>query len=123
MTDTQKLWGGRFTGRPDETFTRFNDSFAFDRRLFDADIEASIAHAEGIYNAGVLNKTEFARIKSGLEKLRKRARQDGSFLLDGDAEDVVGVRERALIRKDAGRRRGGRRRPIALSSDWLGSSR
>ena len=98
MAETQKLWGGRFTERPNETFTRFNNSFNFDRRLFEADIEASIAHAEGIHNVGILNKSEFARIKSGLEKLLKTARRDENFLTGSDAEDVHSFIETELVK-------------------------
>ena len=49
-----KLWGGRFKGEPDSDFARFNASFSFDRRLIEADIEASVAHAEALASAGIL---------------------------------------------------------------------
>jgi argininosuccinate lyase len=52
MTEKQNLWGGRFTEAPDKTFAEFNDSFRFDRRLFAADVRASIAHANGLTAAG-----------------------------------------------------------------------
>ncbi len=54
MTKSGQLWGGRFTGKPDETFAEFNDSFRFDRRLFAADVRASIAHANGLAGAGII---------------------------------------------------------------------
>ncbi len=38
-----KLWGGRFTDRPDDQMRRFGDSIDFDIRLWEADIMASIA--------------------------------------------------------------------------------
>jgi len=98
MPDTQKLWGGRFTSGPDETFTEFNNSFRFDRRLFAADVEASIAHAAAIHDAGVLSKAEFSRIKSGLEKLLKRSRQESDFFDNRDAEDVHSFIESELVK-------------------------
>jgi argininosuccinate lyase len=98
MAETQKLWGGRFTSAPHETFTRFNNSFDFDRRLFEADIEASIAHAEGILDAGVLNKSEFTKIKNGLDKLLKSARRDDNFFAGSDAEDVHSFIETELVK-------------------------
>ena len=57
MTKSGQLWGGRFTEKPDETFAEFNDSFRFDRRLFVADVSASIAHANGLEKAGVITMT------------------------------------------------------------------
>jgi hypothetical protein len=53
-----KLWGGRFTGEADAEFARFNSSFSFDRRLIEADIEGSRAHAEALLAAGILNEGE-----------------------------------------------------------------
>ncbi|MCA1631900.1 MAG: argininosuccinate lyase, partial [Acidobacteria bacterium] len=58
MAEDQKLWGGRFTGRADEGFAAFNRSFGFDRRLFAADVRASVAHGEGLRAAGVLTDDE-----------------------------------------------------------------
>ena len=55
MTKSGQLWGGRFAEKPHDTFAEFNDSFRFDRRLFAADVRASIAHANGLAGAGVLN--------------------------------------------------------------------
>ncbi|MBA2378086.1 MAG: argininosuccinate lyase, partial [Blastocatellia bacterium] len=52
MSNSEKLWGGRFTGEADAVFADFNRSFGFDRRLFAADIAGSIAHANGLCGAG-----------------------------------------------------------------------
>ena len=40
MSEGKKLWGGRFTGQIDPGFARYNRSFGFDRRLFEADVRA-----------------------------------------------------------------------------------
>ena len=48
-----KLWGGRFKGEADALFARFNASFAFDRRLIEADIEGSLAQADALREAGI----------------------------------------------------------------------
>ena len=45
MSESKKLWGGRFEGKIDPGFAEFNNSYRFDRRLFEADITASIATA------------------------------------------------------------------------------
>ena len=104
MTKSGQLWGGRFTGKPDETFAEFNDSFRFDRRLFAADIRASIAHANGLSGAGVLTAEETASITGGLSEMLEQA--DAKFFDDSDAEDVHSFIEGKLIVMigDAGRK-------------------
>src|SRR5829696_845863 len=87
MSEDKKLWGGRFTGEPDAGFARFNRSFGFDRRLFEADARGSIAHAEGLRAAGVLTDAEAEAVAGGLRALLARAGEPG-FLEDERAEDV-----------------------------------
>jgi argininosuccinate lyase len=93
----KNLWGGRFTGKADETFVKFNRSFDFDIRLFDADVKASLAHAAAIRDAGVLTEAEFAKIERGLNKLRQQAVKDESFFDDDAAEDVHSFIEGRLV--------------------------
>ena len=92
-----KLWGGRFKGEADADFARFNASFAFDRRLIDADIEASLAHAEALAAAGVLTGIESARIGDGLREIQRRAREQSGYLDGRDAEDVHSFVEAELV--------------------------
>jgi argininosuccinate lyase len=96
MTDTNNLWGGRFTEAPDKTFAEFNNSFRFDRRLFAADVLASIAHANGIKNAGILTEGEAAEIRTALQSLLEKSESDDAFL-EGDAEDVHSFIEAKLV--------------------------
>lgn len=106
MTKSGQLWGGRFTEKPDETFAEFNDSFRFDRRLFAADVRASIAHANGLARAGVLTADEAAAITGGLVEMLAAA-DSGAAIFDGsDAEDVHSFIEGTLIAAigDAGRK-------------------
>ena len=93
----KNLWGGRFKGAPDKTFVEFNRSFHFDIRLFDADIRASLAHAEAIRDAGVLTDAEFTKIERGLKKLAKEVATSTSFFDDSDAEDVHSFIEGRLV--------------------------
>ena len=97
MDDRSKnLWGGRFTERPDDTFAEFNRSFEFDRRLFDADVRGSVAHANGLAAAGVLNTDERDSIVEGLRKLSDRAASDRTFF-ESNAEDVHSFIESGLV--------------------------
>ncbi len=54
MTESKKLWGGRFEGKIDPGFAEFNNSYRFDRRLFEVDVTASIAYCQALENAGVI---------------------------------------------------------------------
>jgi argininosuccinate lyase len=101
----KNLWGGRFTGKRDATFTKFNNSFNFDKRLFAADIRGSLAHAEGILAAGVLTKSEFAKIKRGLNELLDLSARSG-FFDASEAEDVHSFIESKLVEMigDAGKK-------------------
>lgn len=96
MTTKENLWGGRFTAPQDETFTEFNRSFGFDRRLFAADIVASIAHANGLKRTGVLTETEAEDVTAGLERLAEMAGSDEAFF-ESDAEDVHSFIEAKLV--------------------------
>ncbi len=97
MTDSTNLWGGRFTGKPDEKFVEFNNSFRFDWRLFRADILASVAHSDALFHAGVLTRLEAEKIRNGLETLLKRADFDKNYFKNSDAEDVHSFIESKLV--------------------------
>src|SRR4030095_633313 len=94
---TKTLWGGRFQGEADPGFAEFNRSFAFDRRLFEVDVQASIAHCNGLAGAGVLSQEEDAQIKSGLQTILKRGIEDPSYLDDSEAEDIHTFVEERLV--------------------------
>ena len=106
MTETKNLWGGRFTEKPDETFAEFNNSFKFDRRLFAADVNASIAHCDALFHAGVLTRREAEHIKSGLNTILKRADFDKNYFDELQFEDVHSFIEARLIQLigDTGRK-------------------
>ena len=108
MSESKKLWGGRFTEAANEVFARFNQSFHFDRELFLFDLQASLAHAEGLKNAGVLSENEFVEISRGLQIMQEGFQENGENYFDefADAEDVHSFIEAKLIELigDAGRK-------------------
>ncbi|MFZ2492048.1 MAG: argininosuccinate lyase, partial [Thermoanaerobaculia bacterium] len=61
-----KLWGGRFTEEPSELLRALNDSFGFDRALFEQDVQGSVAWTEALARASVLTPDEAARMTSAL---------------------------------------------------------
>lgn len=64
-----KLWGGRFTGRTDPLMEKFNNSIGFDRRLWRADIDGSIAYAQALHACKLLTKEESTQLVDGLWKV------------------------------------------------------
>jgi argininosuccinate lyase len=106
MTKGKNLWGGRFTGGADPSFAEFNSSFSFDRRLFAADVRASVAHCNGLVGAGVLNADEGEKIKVALQTILERGRAGGSYFDEMESEDIHSFVEARLVEMvgDAGRK-------------------
>ena len=97
MDESNNLWGGRFTGKTDAGFVEFNRSFKFDRRLFEADVRASIAHCHGLGGAGVLRAQESDEITSALENILERASKAANYFDELPSEDVHSFIENRLI--------------------------
>ena len=83
--DQNKLWGGRFTEATDAFVQRFTASVDFDRRLFQQDIDGSVANM--LAKAGILTPDEVSLILDGLESIRKDI-QDDNFEWSVALEDV-----------------------------------
>ena len=47
-----QLWGGRFTKETDQLVYDFNASITFDRRMYEEDIEGSLAHVKMLAQSG-----------------------------------------------------------------------
>lgn len=124
-SQSQNLWGGRFTGQADRGFAEFNQSFSFDRRLFQADIHTSIAHCEGLFSAGVLTAAEAEQIKSALNRIGEAGKTNANYFDELPSEDVHAFVEAQLVQMvgDAGRKlHTGRSRNDQVATDlrlWL----
>ena len=105
MEKSGQLWGGRFTSGPHEIFAEFNESFRFDQRLFAADVRASVAHANGLADAGVISREECDAIIGGLSQMIVDSENQADFF-NSNAEDVHSFIEGKLIDiiGDAGRK-------------------
>ncbi|MDQ6651278.1 MAG: argininosuccinate lyase [Acidobacteriota bacterium] len=106
MAEGKTLWGGRFTSEADPSFLRFNNSFAFDRRLFEVDVRASVAHCNGLVSAGVLSQEEAGKIKDGLRTILERGLTSAAYFDEIKSEDVHSFVEERLVEiiGDAGRK-------------------
>jgi argininosuccinate lyase len=120
-----KLWGGRFKGESDPAFADFNNSFRFDRRLFEADVVASIGYCKALEGAGVLSAEEGSQIRGALDAILEKGRDSEDYFNDSSAEDVHSFVEARLIELtgDLGRRlHTGRSRNDQVATDfrlWL----
>ena len=102
---SQHLWSGRFDSAPDPAAFDFGVSFPFDRRLFEDDVTGSLAWAEALARAGVLEAADAQAIAEALTAILEQGRQDPAWVA-GDDEDVHSFVERQLVARvgDAGRR-------------------
>ncbi len=117
-------WSGRFGEPVADRVKRYTASVDFDRRLADADIAGSLAHARMLAAVGVLAADDLAAIERGMETIRGEIAR-GEFSWSRDLEDVhfnIEKRLTALV-GDAGKRlHTGRSRNDQVATDlrlWL----
>ncbi|HBA48478.1 MAG TPA: argininosuccinate lyase [Lachnospiraceae bacterium] len=91
-----QLWGGRFVGETDKMAYDFNASISFDKRLFEEDIEGSIAHVTMLAKQNILTETERDSILQGLSGIRDDVRA-GKLAVDETCEDIHSFVETELI--------------------------
>src|SRR5712675_476581 len=78
---------GRFTGGPAADVAQFTESISFDWRLWQHDIQGSIAHATMLKKIGVLKQNELSAITKGLNQIGREI-QAGLFKWKPELEDV-----------------------------------
>ena len=114
---TANLWGGRFEEAASELLRRFNDSFSFDRELFAADVEGSIAWAKALERAGVLSAAEAEKVVAGLKSVPSPDQSAHE-----DVHSYVEAKLREQIGDLAGKLHTGRSRNDQVATDlklWL----
>ena len=127
--DTQKpaasdIWGGRFSAGPSDVMQAINASVDIDQRLFEQDIDGSLAHARMLSACAVISSADADAICNGLEAVRADIRA-GRFEWKAELEDVHMNIEAALREKigaAAGRLHTARSRNDQVATDfrlWL----
>ncbi|MBR3755936.1 MAG: argininosuccinate lyase [Firmicutes bacterium] len=90
------LWGGRFEKEMDEIVKYFNASVFFDQRMYNEDIDGSIAHVTMLGEQSIVTKEEADTIIAGLEKIRGQI-ASGEIVFDVDDEDIhMGIESRLI---------------------------
>jgi len=102
---SEKLWGGRFSGKTNEQAGSFHSSIAFDSRLYRHDIKGSIAHAQMLGKQGIITKQDSESIVKSLEGILADI-ESGALKIDMNAEDIHSFVESELVSRigDPGRR-------------------
>lgn len=81
------LWGGRFEKEMDDIVKQFNASITFDQRMYEEDIDGSIAHVTMLGEQGIVTTEEKNQIIEGLEKIREKV-QNGELQFTIEDEDI-----------------------------------
>ena len=100
-----KLWGGRFSKATDTMVDDFNSSIRFDARMYEQDIDGSIAHAEMLGKQGIIPSEDSALIVKTLGEIKNDIK-NGKVEFEIDAEDIHMNIETILISRigDVGKR-------------------
>lgn len=100
-----KLWAGRFSKEADKKTNDFNSSIKTDSRMFNEDIDGSIAHASMLAAKGIISEEDCKKILAGLSDIRNDI-ISGELMIDPDAEDIHTFIEGELTSRigDAGKR-------------------
>ncbi|MDA3788872.1 MAG: argininosuccinate lyase, partial [Desulfobacula sp.] len=83
----EKLWGGRFSQSTDDLVEKFNASIDVDKRLYDSDIDGSIAHVKMMAKESIIPETDARTIIKGLEKVRKKI-ENNEIAFSDSLEDI-----------------------------------
>jgi argininosuccinate lyase len=84
---TEKLWGGRFAENTDAAVEAFTASIAIDKRLYQQDINGSIAHCRMLAKCEIITEDEAEILIRGLEQIRSEIK-DGRFTFSDRLEDI-----------------------------------
>ena len=119
-----EAWSALFSEPMSELVKRYTASVFFDKRLWDADITGSLAHADMLAAQGIISAADLKSIQDGMAQIRAEI-ETGQFEWKLDLEDVhlnIEARLTQLV-GDAGKRlHTGRSRNDQVATDvrlWL----
>lgn len=94
----RKPWAGRFSAKTEKIVESFTSSVSFDKRLWEYDIEGSIAHARMLGKQKIISHADAELIIQGLNVIKEEIKK-GKFKFNDELEDVHMNIEHALIKK------------------------
>ena len=119
-TDASAMWGGRFSGGPNDIMEEINASIGFDQRFFAQDIRASKAHAEMLGAQNIITPEDAKSICEGLDQVYGEI-ETGTFTFKRSLEDIhmnVEARLKEIIGEPGGRLHTGRSRNDQVANDF-----
>jgi argininosuccinate lyase len=124
LANKAQAWSALFSEPMSELVKRYTASVGFDQRLWRADIDGSLAHAEMLAAQGIIGADDLAAIRRGMAQITEEI-DSGRFEWKLELEDVhlnIEARLTALV-GDAGKRlHTGRSRNDQVATDvrlWL----
>lgn len=84
---SEKLWGGRFSQDTDELVEKFNASIGFDKRLYESDIQGSIAHLKMMAKESIITDEEADTLIKGLGKVKEKI-ENNEMEFSDSLEDI-----------------------------------
>ena len=90
------LWGGRFEKDMDDIVKKYNASIFFDQRMYNEDIDGSIAHVTMLGKQGIISQAESNDIVACLKKILKEV-ESGELEISSKYEDIHSFVEATLI--------------------------
>jgi argininosuccinate lyase len=129
LDNKANAWSALFSEPMSDLVKRYTASVFFDKRLWQADMKGSLAHAEMLCAQGIISTADFAAIQGGMAKIKAEI-ESGAFEWKLDLEDVhlnIEARLTQIIQAqgsgDAGKRlHTGRSRNDQVATDvrlWL----
>jgi argininosuccinate lyase len=105
LSKKSEAWSARFSEPVSDLVKRYTASVFFDKRMADADIQGSLAHAEMLAHQGIISAQDHADIQCGMAQIQSEIAA-GSFEWLLDLEDVHLNIEKRLTELvgDAGKR-------------------
>ena len=82
-----QAWSALFSEPMSDLVKRYTSSVFFDKRLWQADITASLAHADMLATQNIINADDHASIQKGMSQIWNEI-ETGSFEWKLDLEDV-----------------------------------
>lgn len=92
-----KLWEGRFSSPMEQEADQFNESLSFDKKLYRADITASVAHATMLGECDIITQEEALTIREGLLSVLSDI-ENGALTIE-NAEDIHSFVENELVKR------------------------
>ena len=70
-------WSALFSEPMSDLVKRYTSSVFFDKRLWQVDIQGSLAHAEMLCHQGIISTPDFAAIQSGMASIAQEIESGG----------------------------------------------